>query len=132
MSRAISILSWSLFWVWSLQPAAGHVGAVSLREGADSVMFGHRTEHGGPYRYQHVLQGGDLAYVTTSDGRKYTFSMVSDVVSSKYSDDILAQTRRIGGETISIVACSRPDRLPTSLEYRLISTFELVGWEDLG
>ncbi len=115
---------------------AGHTwhwtGTGLVGQGADSVMFGHRTEHGGPYRYQHILQGGDLAYVTTSDGRRYTFRMVSDVVSSKYSDDILAQTRRIGGETISLVSCSRLDRLPTSLEYRLISTFELVGWEDLG
>jgi sortase (surface protein transpeptidase) len=111
-------------WHWT---GTGLVG-----QGADSVMFGHRTEHGGPYRYLHTLRPGDLAYVTTSDGRRYTYRMVSDVVTSKYSNDILAATRRIGGETISIVACTRPDRLPTSLEYRLVSTFELVSWEDLG
>ena len=58
--------------------------------------------------------------------------MVGDVVTSKYSNDILWMTRRFGGETISIVACSQPNRLPTSLEYRLISTFQFVGWEDLG
>ncbi len=69
-------------WHWA---GTGLVG-----QGADSVMFGHRTEHGGPYRYQHLLQGGDLAYVTTSDGRRYTYQMVADVVTSKYSNDILA------------------------------------------
>ncbi|MCJ7780390.1 MAG: sortase, partial [Acidimicrobiia bacterium] len=111
-------------WHWA---GTGLVG-----QGADSVMFGHRTEHGGPYRYQHLLQGGDLAHVTTSDGRRYTYRMVSDVVTSKYSNDILSTARRIGGETISLVVCSRLDRLPTSLLYRLVSTFELVGWEDLG
>ncbi len=111
-------------WHWA---GTGLVG-----QGADSVMFGHRTEHGGPYRYLHLLRGGDLAYVTTSDGRRYTYRMVSDVVTSKYSNDILSTARRVGGETISLVACSRRDRLPTSLEYRLVSTCELVGWEDLG
>ena len=35
-------------WHWA---GTGLVG-----QGADSVMFGHRTEHGGPYRYQHLLQ----------------------------------------------------------------------------
>ena len=111
-------------WHWT---GTGLVG-----QGADSVMFGHRTEHGGPYRYQHLLQGGDLAYVTTSDGRRYTFQMIDDVVTSKYSNDILWMTRRFGGETISLVACTKPNRLPTSLEYRLISTFQFVSWEDLG
>ena len=111
-------------WHWA---GTGLVG-----QGADSVMFGHRTEHGGPYRYQHLLQLGDLVYVTTSDGRRFTYQMVGDTVTSKYSNDILWMTRRFGGETISLVACSRPNRLPTSLEHRLISTFQFVSWEDLG
>ncbi|HYN33551.1 MAG TPA: sortase [Ilumatobacteraceae bacterium] len=111
-------------WHWA---GTGLVG-----QGADSVMFGHRTEHGGTYRNQHLLRGGDLAYVTTSDGRRYTYQMVGDIVTSKYSNDILWMTRRFGGETISLVACSKPNRLPTSLEHRLISTFQFVGWEDFG
>lgn len=111
-------------WHWA---GTGLVG-----QGSDSVMFGHRTDAGGPYRYQHLLQNGDLAYVTTSDGRRYTFRMVGDVITSKYPNDILAMARRYAGETISLVACSQPNRLPTSLEYRLISTFEFVSWEDFG
>ncbi len=111
-------------WHWA---GTGLVG-----QGADSVMFGHRTEHGGPYRNMHLLRGGDLAYVTTSDGRRYTYQMVGDTLTSKYSNDILNATRRVGGETISLVACSKTNRLPTSLEFRLISTFEFVVWEDIG
>ena len=111
-------------WHWA---GTGLVG-----QGADSVMFGHRTEHGGPYRNQHLLQVGDLAYVTTSDGRRYTYQMVGDALTSKYSNDILATTRRFGGETISLVSCTKTNRLPTSVEYRLISTFQFVSWEDLG
>jgi sortase (surface protein transpeptidase) len=111
-------------WHWA---GTGLVG-----QGANIVMFGHRTSAGGPYRYQHLLRGGDLMDVTTSDGRRYTYQMAADFITSKNPNDILAACRRIGGETVSLVACSKPNRLPTSLEYRLVSTFQLLGWEDLG
>jgi sortase (surface protein transpeptidase) len=111
-------------WHWT---GTGLVG-----QGANIVMFGHRTSAGGPYRNLHLLQGGDLMYVTTSDGRRYTYQMVAEFITSKNPNDILAACGRVGGETVSLVACSKPNRLPTSLEYRLISTFQLVGWEDLG
>ena len=110
-------------WHWT---GTGLVG-----EGAHVVLFGHRTEHGGPYRYLHTLQNGDLLYITTSDSRRYTYRKVAEYLTSKYSSDILAASRRVAGETVSLVACSRTDRLPTSLQYRLVSTFQLVGWEDL-
>ena len=111
-------------WHWS---GTGLVG-----EGSDAVLFGHRTEHGGPYRYQHTLQPGDTLSILTADARRYDYVMWNDVVTSRDPTDILNSARRLAGETISIVACSKPDRQPTSLQYRLISTFVLVGWEDLG
>jgi hypothetical protein len=111
-------------WHWT---GTGLVG-----QGGNCVLFGHRTEAGGPYRNQHVLRGGDELFIYTSDQRRYTYRMVGDFITSKYANDILGATRRIGGETVSLVACSKTDRLPTSLEYRLITTFSLVGWEDLG
>lgn len=111
-------------WHWA---GTGLVG-----EGFDSVLFGHRTEHGGPYRNQHLLRPGDTMSILTSDGRRYNYVMWNDVVTSKNGPDILNAARRLAGETVSVVACSKPDRLPTSLQYRLISTFVFVGWEDLG
>ena len=111
-------------WHWT---GTGLVG-----QGGNSVLFGHRTEHGGPYRNQHLLRGGDDLIVLTADQRQYRYRMVAEFITSKYANDILGTTRRIGGETVSIVACTKTNRLPTSLEYRLISTFSLVGWEDLG
>jgi hypothetical protein len=114
----------------------GHVwhwaGTGLVGQGADAVMFGHRTEYGGPFRYQHWLRPGDLAYVYTADTRRYTYRMVTDQITSRFNNDILAATRRLGGEAIALVSCSRPDRTPTSLTYRLVSLFEYVGWEDLG
>jgi LPXTG-site transpeptidase (sortase) family protein len=111
-------------WHWT---GTGLVG-----QGAHSAVFGHRTEHGGPYRYQHYLGVGDLLYVTTFDNRRYTYQMASEYITSKFSSQILAATRQIGGETFSLVACSRTNRLPTDLDYRIVSTFKLVEWVDLG
>jgi hypothetical protein len=127
-------------WVFGGDPNrtvnAGHIwhwaGTGLVGQGADAVLFGHRTEYGGPLRNQHLLRPGDLAHVTTSDGRRYTYRMVTDLITSKHARDILAGTRRLGGESIAIVSCSKTNKLPTSLEYRLISLFSYVGWEDLG
>jgi hypothetical protein len=127
-------------WVFDGHPDrtvnAGHVwhwaGTGLVGQGAAAVLFGHRTEYGGPFRNQHWLRAGDLAYVTTSDGRRYTYRMVTDQITSKHPSDILAASRRLGGESIALVSCSKTNKQPTSLEYRLVSLFSFVGWEDLG
>jgi hypothetical protein len=111
-------------WHWA---GTGLVG-----QGADAVLFGHRTEFGGPYRNQHLIRPGDELYIHTSDQRRYTYRMVAEHITSKFAGDILAASRRVGGETVSLVSCSKTNRLPTSLEYRLITTFSLVRWDDLG
>lgn len=111
-------------WYWT---GTGLVG-----QGAHTAVFGHRTEHGGPYRYQHYLAVGDLLHVFTFDNRRYTYKMTAEYITSKYSSQILAATRQVGGETFSLVACSRTNRLPTDLDYRIVSTFKLVEWVDLG
>ncbi len=111
-------------WHWT---GTGLVG-----QGANTVLFGHRTEAGGPYRNQHLIQPGDELYISTSDQRRYTYRKVAEYLTSKYASDILAATRQIGGETVSLVSCSKTNRLPTSLEYRLVTTFSLVRWDDLG
>jgi hypothetical protein len=58
--------------------------------------------------------------------------MVAEYITSKYANDILGATRRVGGETVSVVSCSKTNRLPTSLQHRLVTTFSLDRWEDLG
>ncbi|MDX2380461.1 MAG: sortase [Acidimicrobiia bacterium] len=125
------IVDAGLSWHWS---GTGLVGDPSR----NVVLFGHRTDgpapwgDGGVFRYQHNLRAGDLLYVYTSDRRVYTYRMVAEYIRSKYANDILAATRVVGGETLSLVACSKTNRLPTSLSYRIISTFQLVEWADLG
>lgn len=115
---------------------AGHIwhweGTGLVGQGADSVLFGHRTAAGGPFRNQHLLGGGDLLHVLTSDQRRYSYALAAVSVTRKFSDEILAASRRLGGESVSMVACTKPNRQPTSLEYRLVSSFSFLGWEDLG
>ena len=61
---------------------AGHTwhwtGTGLVGQGGDSVLFGHRTEHGGPYRNQHLLRAGDELTVLTSDQRRYRYRMVAE------------------------------------------------------
>ncbi len=115
---------------------AGHTwhwtGTALCGQGSNVVLFGHRTEHGGPYRYQHYLRGGDMLHLLTSDQRRYNYQMVAEYISTGFPNDILGKTRLVGGETVSIVSCSKTNREPTDTRFRLISTFRLIGWDDLG
>jgi hypothetical protein len=118
-------------WHWT---GTGYVGDPQR----NVVLFGHRTEgpapwwNGGIYRFQHELRAGDRLNVWTNDNRVFTYKLVAEYVTSKYTNDILDHTRRVSGETLSLVSCTRPDRMPTSLEYRLVSTFKLVSWAETG
>jgi hypothetical protein len=111
-------------WHWSGTALAGG--------GASIVFFGHRTEAGGPYYHQHLLRGGNQMYVLTTDGRRYTYEMQAEYLTGKNADEILWTASALGGETVSLVSCTKLNRLPTSTAYRIISTFRLVDWVDLG
>jgi sortase (surface protein transpeptidase) len=116
-------------WHWT---GTGYVG-----EQAHVSLFGHRTEYGGPYRYMHQLQNGDTATLRTGDGRLFTYRMVRrDLVwgpnrNGPPNENILAATRKHAGTTLSLIACTRTDWLPTSLNHRIVVTFEFVSWRDI-
>ena len=76
--------------------------------------------------------GGDGLILTTSDGRRYSYEMAAKYITGKVPNEILWTASALGGETVSLVSCTQLNRLPTNTAYRLISTFPLVGWEDLG
>ena len=108
-------------------------------QGGKSVAFGHRTEAGGPYRYQHWLQRGDPLYVYTADNRRYTYVMEKEILTGPYSSQILQAARSVPGETFALVACTG-DRytgqlnrlLGGSTKWRIVSVFKLLEWVDLG
>ena len=114
---------------------AGHswhwTGTGFMGQTAHVGLFGHRTEHGGPYRYIHLLQPGDTWTVTTGDGREFTYRMVRRDLTNASTTNILAATRLHPGTTLSLIACTRTNFLPTSVYWRIIVTGELVSWRQI-
>ena len=92
------------------------------------AAFAHRTTHGGPYRYLHLLATGDQFTLTTSDGRVYTYEVVRRDLTDGRVSNILAATRFHPGTTFSLIACSRTDFTPTSTSWRIVVTGALIGW----
>ncbi len=124
---------------------AGHTwhwaGTGLMGQSANVAVFGHRTEHGGPYRYLHTMAVGDTFTVTTGDRREYTYRMVRRDLSDAQTANILQATRFHPASTLSMIACTvgydrsksgYPDVwAPTSLKYRIVVTGELVSWREL-
>lgn len=119
-------------WHWT---GTGDVG-----QGTYVAVFGHRTEAGGPLYYLDRLGFGDRAYMSTSDQRTYVYKYNRRELTSSNDSQILTATQRLGGETLSFIACTVGyDRsksaypnpwAPTSLRYRIIVTFTLEYWTD--
>jgi len=80
-----------------------------------SAYFAHRTSHGGPMRKAHLLVPGDTI-------------LVNDVTYTVTSTEIVPRTMWVKGlsygsavpRSLTIVACSKANGLPTSLKYRII------------
>ena len=107
---------------------------------SSDLLFGHRTDAGGPLYYADQLGTGDQVFMSTSDQRTYVYRYNRRELTSKDDRQILAATQRLGGETLSLIACTvgfdrsksrYPDQwAPTSLEYRIVVTFTLEYWTD--
>ena len=111
---------------------AGHswhwTGTGYMGQEAHVAAFGHRTSAGGPYRNIHLLGGGDIFTISTSDGRTYTYQVVDRFLTDSQTQNILDATRFIPGTTFSLIACTEPNFLPTSTAWRIVVTGVLLGW----
>ncbi|NDI02395.1 MAG: hypothetical protein EBY57_11520, partial [Actinobacteria bacterium] len=65
------------------------------------------------------------------DGRIFTYSVVERHLTSDDRDEIVEATRSLPTTSISLIACSRKNFLPTSLAYRIIVNAQLVGWREI-
>ena len=120
-------------WHWT---GTGYVG----NNRSNVATFAHRTSAGGPFYFLDRLKSGDRIYVSTGDQRTYVYAFNRRELTSKNSAQILAATRRLGGESLSLIACTvgydrsksrYPDAwAPTSLQYRIVVTFALEYWTD--
>ena len=92
-------------------------GTGFMGQAAHVAVFAHRTEHGGPYRYLHLLAVNDTFTVTTTDNRVYVYRVAGRTMVRGYSSagpsvaEILAATRAYSGSTypgttMSLIACT--------------------------
>jgi sortase (surface protein transpeptidase) len=111
---------------------AGHVwhwsGTGLLGQRSNMALFAHRTEANSLLRYQHYLRPGDEIILTSNDGRKWRYVYGYDWVTDAQATNILAATRFWSGPTISLISCTKPNKLPTDLKWRLITTFTFDRW----
>lgn len=110
---------------------AGHTwhwtGTGDMGQTANVALFAHRTDAGGPFRNIHQLVAGDPVTVATDDGRKYEYAVLDRVLTSDEREDILAGARRHPGPTVALIACTKRNFEPTSLDWRIIVTARLVN-----
>ena len=102
-----------------------------MGQSANVAVFAHRTDAGGSFRNLHLLTAGDTVEVSTTDGRLFTYEVVERHLTSDDRDEILAATRSLSTTSISLIACSRANFLPTSLAYRIVVNARLASWREL-
>ena len=110
-------------WHWS--------GTGDMGQAANVAVFAHRTTAGGSFRNLHLLNPGDTVEVTTTDGRVFTYAVVERHLTSDDRDEIVEAIHSLPTTSISLIACSRKNFLPTSLAYRIIVNAQLVGWREI-
>jgi hypothetical protein len=103
----------------------GHLAGTPLpNQLGNCVLPGHRTSHGGPLRKVHLLVPGDTITVATTDGVAKTYQLAEP--SSIVGAAERAAVVNWGDPTtssITLVACSKPNHLPTDVRYRLVLRF---------
>ena len=110
------------------QGVAGHwPGTGFAGENSHMVFFAHRTEHGGIWRYIHLLVPGDEISIETQDGRVFHYKYWSRRLTSPDAAEIYNVGLDAPIPSVSLVACSQPNFLPTNIKYRIVVTFYLYA-----
>lgn len=106
----------------------GHWPGTGLAgEQSHIVLFAHRTEHGGVWRYMHTFVPGDLIYITAADGRVFTYQYARRDITGSGAAEIYNVGLQAALPSLSLVGCSKTNTLPTDTRYRLVVTFTLIA-----
>ena len=104
----------------------GHWPGTGLAgQNGHTVLFAHRTSSTALFRNIHLLGPGDEIVLYAADGRVYHYSYVRRDITGEDSSDIYNAGLWAPFPSVSLVACSRPDFLPTNTSYRIVVTFSL-------
>jgi len=105
-------------------------GTGDMGQTANVALFAHRTDAGGVFRYIDRLVAGDTVEIVTDDRRLFVYEVVQRHLTSDERNDILDAVRRDGSATVSLIACSKRDFSPTSLDWRIVVNARLVEWSE--
>jgi hypothetical protein len=95
-------------------------GSTNVGENGYVVVFAHRTDAGGPFRYIHYLGAGDEMYLVDGTGKRWLYRVTNENITGSASTSIMNAVGYATPPALSLVACSRADGTPTSLSYRLV------------
>lgn len=104
-------------------PGTGFAG-----ERSHTVLFAHRTAHGAVFRDLHLLGPGDEISFTApvDDGRIYHYAFDRRDLTSNNQNAIFFSGLISPLPSVSLVACSKTNFLPTDTTHRIVVTFSLV------
>ena len=109
--------------VANLGIAATWNGAAQLAVPGNIVLFGHRTTHGGPFRFIDDIPLGGLISLTGDDGHTYNYMIVHQDVTIPNFNVINNIGLRSGLATVQLVACTPPG----SVRFRVVATARLIS-----
>ena len=109
--------------VANLGIAATWNGAAELATPGNIVLFGHRTTHGGPFRYINEVPIGGSISLIGDDGHSYNYTVVRQDVTAPNFNVINNIGIRSGMATVQLVACTPPG----SVRFRHVTTARLTS-----
>ena len=106
----------------------GHWPGTSLAgQDGHMVLFAHRTEHGGIFRYLHTLGPGAQVVLTGADGRRYTYQYVDRTITGSDGGEIFNAGLGAPKPSLSLVACSKTNFQPTDVRFRIVVNFTEIS-----
>ena len=99
----------------------------SVASPGNLMLFAHRTTGAAPFRYINLLNPGDGFSLMGNDGHSYNYVVVDRGVSTPSFSLIQSYASSYGPITAQLVACSKIDGTPTSVNFRIAVTGRLVS-----
>ncbi len=84
--------------------AAWWAGSAELGEAGTTILLGHRTSHGGPFRNVSALRPGSSINLTGSDGRTYRYEVVGTRITEP-TWEAIRTFHPSSGKGLILVAC---------------------------
>ncbi|HEY4332706.1 MAG TPA: sortase [Ilumatobacteraceae bacterium] len=103
-------------------PGTGFAG-----EQSHQVYFAHRTTGLGIFRYLNLLGPGNEITLSTGDGRVFHYAYQTRNITGQSAAEIYNVGLVAPLPSVSLVACSKTNYLPTDTSHRIVVTFSLTS-----